>query len=551
MRPVFAGAPVRLDSLQYQTAAGETLSYTRWSVLLSGFAFEQSDGQWVELPDQYAWLDAGKQSFTVPLLKVPAAHYRALRFHLGPDAEANAAAPQQFPAGHPLNPQTNGLHWSWQGGYIFLALEGRFRPGDWAGGELPGYAYHFARDENRTRITLSAALDLRQDAAVEVDCDLAALFNAPRKISLAQDGTATHARAGDALVPALRANLPGAFRVRQVRSSLPAISQPSALKPLYLPPTYTPYHFTMSASFPIPDLPRDNPLLEERVALGKALFHEVDLSRTGTMSCASCHQAAAGYSDPRRYSLGVDGQVGTRQAMPLVNLAWKSSFFWDGRSPTLRDQVLRPIQDHQEMDATLESVVTRLSARPGYVEKFRAAYGSEVVSAEKMALALEQYLLTLTAYQSKFDAAMRGTVQLSASEQRGFELFMTERDPRTQQQGADCFHCHGGALFTDHDFHNNGLHLNADDLGRERVTQEASDRGKFATPTLRNVAHTAPYMHDGRFATLAEVIAHYSTGVERSATLDPNLAKHPAGGLHLSAGDQQALVDFLHTLSEE
>ncbi len=549
LHPVFAGEAVRLDSLRYETAAKETISLTRWSLLLSGFALEQEDGAWSELPGQYAWLDAERQRFGLPLSNAPAKKFRAMRFFIGPDAAANAAAAQAYGPEHPLNPQVNGLHWSWQGGYIFLALEGKFRGVGVGGGDLPGFAYHFARDANRTCITLSADLDLRHDASVAVEFDVAAVFNAPRQISLTLDGTATHARAHDPLVPALTANLRGAFRVREVRSSLPAISQPSALKPLYLPATYTPYRFTMSSSFPLPALPRDNPLLEERVALGKRLFSEPMLSRNDTQSCATCHVAAHGFSDSRKFSLGVDGQVGKRHAMPLMNLAWKANFFWDGRAAALREQVLQPMQDPLEMDSTLVQVVGKLSAQEAYRQEFSKAYGTEEVTSEKVALALEQYLLTLTVFDSKFDRAMKGQEVLAPAEQRGFELFMTESDPRTGQRGADCFHCHGGALFSDHQFHNNGLRLDETDVGRWLATKQESDRGKFATPSLRNVARTAPYMHDGRFATLEEVVQHYSQGVQRSATLDANLAKHPSSGLQLSAEDQAALVAFLRTLS--
>ena len=145
----------------------------------------------------------------------------------------------------------------------------------------------------------------------------------------------------------------------------------------------------------------------------------------------------------------------------------------------------------------------------------------------------------------------RGKATLSADEKRGFELFMTEFAPRTGQPGADCFHCHGGPLFSDHQFHNNGLAPNDEDMGRFRITKLESGRNKFATPSLRNVARTAPYMHDGRFATLEDVVAHYSTGIHHGPTLDPNLAKHPEGGLQLSAEDQRALVAFLKTLASE
>jgi cytochrome c peroxidase len=342
-----------------------------------------------------------------------------------------------------------------------------------------------------------------------------------------------------------------------------------------MPAKFTPHPFTMSSVFPVPDLPRDNPLIEERVTLGRVLFHETRLSRDNSISCASCHNERAAFSDPRRFSVGVEGRPGKRQAMPLFNLAWRNSFFWDGRAPSLRAQALAPIQDHDEMDETLERVVTKLrsSRRMGapsnhhgevslltsvptnstdYPTLFTAAFGSPEITPEKIGLAIESFVLTLASFDSKFDRAMRGeAVKLTDEEQRGFALFFTEYDPRRGQFGADCFHCHGGANFSNHGFANNGLDSTFTDPGRFAVTQRESDRGKFAVPSLRNIALTAPYMHDGRFATLEEVVAHYSTGMRRSATLDPNFAKHPAGGVQLSGRDQRALVAFLETLTEE
>ncbi len=548
VRHTFNGEPLLLDSLRYQNAAGETLSFTRVSYLLSGFALERDDGVWVEVPDQDAWLDAAKRHTVVQLASLPAGKYRAVRFHIGPDATANTADPARLTADHPLNPNVNGLHWSWQTGYIFLAIEGHYRTG---AAELKGYAHHLARDPNRTRISLAAPLDLTHDTAVHLDFDLGALLNAPRPLSFEKDGAATHSRDEDPVAAALVANLRGTFRVTRILSAAPAISQPSPVKPLYLPEKFTPYRFTMSGTFPVPDLPRDNPLIEERVALGKALFNETTLSRDGSLSCASCHVSTNAFSDPRRYSIGVRHQVGTRNAMPLINLAWKTNFFWDGRAPSLRVQALIPIEDPVEMDETLDHVLAKLAATETYPPLFSAAFGSPEITAEKLGLALEQFLLTLTAYNAKFDRALRGNATLSDAEKRGFELFITENDRRTGQLGADCFHCHGGPLFSDHQFHNNGLAPSDTDPGRSRTTGLDSDRHKFATPTLRNIARTAPYMHDGRFATLEEVVAHYSTGMHRSPTLDPNLAKHPAGGLQLSTTDQHALVEFLKTLTEE
>ncbi len=542
--PSWSGTPLLLDSLRYEVPGGATVSVTRMSTLLSGFALERSEGGWVELPSQFAWIDAARHRTSASLRGIPAGEYRALRFAVGLDAGTNAEDPARWPADHPLNPAVNGLHWSWQGGYIFLALEGHWRTRS----ETPrGFSYHFARDANRTLITLPVPLKLGADqsAGVSIAFDLAALFTAPRPIAPSRDGDSTHSHEGDPLAAALRANLPGAFQVREIasRSSVPA----APVKPLHLPSKFTPYRMTFSGKFPIPQLPRDNPLLVERVDLGRRLFHEPLLSRTGAQSCATCHDEKHALADPRRFSVGVDGQVGRRNAMPLFNLAWKSSFFWDGRAPSLREQALMPIQDHTEMDERLDRVVAKLGST--YAADFARAFDSAEITPERIGLAIENFLLTLVSADSPFDRAMRGAGELSADERRGFELFFTEYEPRTGRVGADCFHCHGGALFSDHQFHNNGLG-DAHDDGLMRVTARDADRGKFATPSLRNVVLTAPYMHDGRFATLDETIEHYDHGIVRSATLDPNLAKHPAAGLGLSAADKRALVAFLKALTD-
>ncbi len=546
IEPVFQGEPLRLDSLRYQNAAGETLSVTRLSYLVSGFALERDDGQWEEHPDTIAWMDSASRRNSIRIDDLPGRNYRAIRFHIGPDAASNAADLAKFPAAHPLNPNLNGLHWSWQGGFIFMAVEGLFRSG---ASEPKGYAHHLARDPNRTRISLNTPLDLTHDAAVIVHFDLANLFNAPRPLSFKNDGAATHSREGDPIAAALVANLPGALRVNRQVSAAKAIRVLPPLVPIDLPETFTPYRFTMSRTFPVPDLPRDNPLTEERVTLGRRLFHETALSRDGTISCASCHHADAAFTDQRPVSIGIGGEKGDRNSMPLFNLAWKREFFWDGRAPSLREQVLMPITDHREMDESLENVCLKLTELSGYTRMFAGAYRSEGITAEKISLALEQFLLTLSARDAKFDQALSGKAKLTEKEARGFELFMTEYEPRTGQLGADCFHCHGGALFSDHQFHNNGLSGN--DPGRAKVTGAAADHGKFSTPSLRNIELTAPYMHDGRFATLEEVVEHYSSGIQRVPTLDPNLAKHPANGLKLGSDDKAALVAFLRTLTSE
>ncbi|MEI7808792.1 MAG: cytochrome c peroxidase, partial [Verrucomicrobiota bacterium] len=276
------------------------------------------------------------------------------------------------------------------------------------------------------------------------------------------------------------------------------------------------------------------------------------LSINDQQSCADCHAPEKAFTDGRKTARGAEGAYGERNSMPLFNLAWKKEFFWDGRAKSLREQVLQPIQNPIEMHQSLTNLVVKLAqGTNNYPALFTTAFGSADITAEKVSLALENYLLTLTLFDSKFDRVLRGEESFTLEEQRGFELFSTEYDPRRGQYGADCFHCHGGPLFQSQTFANNGLEENFTDPGRGKITGKKFDDGKFSTPSLRNVALTAPYMHDGRFQTLKEVIEHYATGVKRSATLDPNLAKHPDGGVPLSAADKMALVAFLKTLTDE
>ena len=542
--PTWRGAPLQADARACTNAAAETLSISRLSLLLSGFALQARDGAWCDLPG-VVWLDLGADRLRATLAHAPAGVFRALRFHVGPDAAQNAADVGRIAPDDPLNPLVNGLHWSWQGGYVFLALEGLWQA---PASEPGGWSYHLARDPNRTAVTLPVELDLGSDATLQVELDVAALLDGPAPLAFARDGTSTHSREGDPIAAALVRNLPEAFRLRGLTRGVVRSESPAPAASADLPAQWTPHPFTQPAIFPLPALPRDNPLIAARVALGARLFHEPALSRDDTLSCASCHQAAAGFADPRRVSVGVDGRTGTRQAMPLQNLAWKTSFLWDGRAATLRAQAAVPIEDHDEMDEQLTNVCAKLARRPGYREQFAAAFADGAITPDRLTRALEAFQLTLTTYDARFDQALRGGPALSEVEKRGFLLFMTEFDPRRGLRGADCFHCHGVPLFSDQQFHNNGLDADPADRGRERVTGRAADRGKFATPALRNVARTAPYMHDGRFATLEEVVRHYSEDVQMSATLDPNLAKHPRGGLHLSADEQRALVAFLRCL---
>ena len=316
-------------------------------------------------------------------------------------------------------------------------------------------------------------------------------------------------------------------------------------------PSATPYHLTISQFAPSPNFPRDNPVTGEGVALGSQLFFDRRLSENNRQNCAACHRPREAFAEPRRFSRGVEGNIGTRNAMPLLNLAWKSSFFWDGRAATVREQVLQPIQNPIEMHETLPNVVAKISADNDYHRLFSNAFGSAEITPNRIARALEQFLLVQVSFDSKFDHVLNGQAKFTAEEQRGFNLFHTEYDPQRGQYGADCFHCHGGVLLQSQSFANNGLDSTFRDMGLYKTTKRNGDQGKFSVPTLRNVAVTAPYMHDGRFRTLEEVVEHYCTGMVRSATLDPNLAKHPNRGVPLNAADKSALVAFLRTLTDE
>lgn len=306
---------------------------------------------------------------------------------------------------------------------------------------------------------------------------------------------------------------------------------------------------------PVIAAPRDNRPTVQGVRLGKMLFFETMLSKNGTQSCASCHQQKDGFSDIRQFSIGVENKPGKRQAMAIFNLAFhKNGLFWDGRAASIREQSLKPIQDPLEMNETLENAVKKLSASQTYRDQFIRAFGSDTITPLKISLALEQFELTLLSGNSLYDKSVRKEAVLTAEQERGRKLFFTEFDPTGKVKGAECFHCHGGPDFSNHDYINNGLDMEADftDVGRFEVTKNPRDRAKFKVTSLRNIAVTPPYMHDGRFKTLEEVVNHYNTGAKNSSTVDIlmqyNLQK---GGLGLSEQDKSDLVAFLKTLTDE
>jgi cytochrome c peroxidase len=543
----FGGAPLAFDAPTNLTAAGQRVSVTRLDFLLSKPALRRTDGTWIDDTNWFACIKSREGRTNCELENVPAGQYDRIRFQIGLSPEVNHQSPAGYPAGHPLNPEVNGLHWGWAGGYVFFAVEGGwFRPD----GKQGGWSYHLANDPQLMTVELPVALELFTNRELRLALDVGKIFAAPNSIFLGDATQSTHSRTNDALAAQLRDKIEQAFAVEDVQTFEPATPDLSALH-VEMAATATPYRLTFSQYFPRPDLPYDNPLTEEGVDVGRRLYFDQRLSVNRLQSCASCHRPGAAFSDDRALSQGAEGTEGVRNAMPLMNLAWKSSFFWDGRAPTLREQVLQPIQNPVEMHETLSNVTARLAADSEYPALFARAFGPGAITADRVARALEQFLLTRVSYDSKFDRVLNGQAKLTAEEQRGFELFHTEYDPAHGQYGADCFHCHGGPLFRSQDFANNGLDAEFADIGRGAVTGRAGDRGKFAVPSLRNVELTGPYMHDGRFKTLEEVVEHYCTGMKRSATLDPNLAKHPDGGVPLGGSDKEALVAFLKTLTDE
>lgn len=318
----------------------------------------------------------------------------------------------------------------------------------------------------------------------------------------------------------------------------------------------TPLTVDIPANFPAMPIPADNPFTVEGVALGRFLFYEEMLSGNNTMSCASCHSPAVAFTDHgNQFSTGIDGIQGTRNSMALINLAWDTRYFWDGRVLTLEEQVLQPVRDPVEMHDTWPNAMAKLQAHDAYPDLFYAAFGTHTIDSLLAAKALAQFMRTMISGNSRFDRFQRGFLFPTVEEQLGIQLTLQEGgDPALGlggQWGADCFHCHphSGGRMTDGLMHNNGLDSEFTDLGLGGITGVPEDMGRFKTPTLRNVALTAPYMHDGRFQTLEEVVDHYDSGGHPSATIDPFL-KYTQGGLQLTPEKKQQLIAFLHMLTD-
>jgi len=317
----------------------------------------------------------------------------------------------------------------------------------------------------------------------------------------------------------------------------------------------TPFDLVIPPTLPqTMPIPANNPLTEEGVQLGRKLFYDPILSADSSQSCASCHNIEYSFTDNgKRFSTGIDLVEGNRNSMALINLAWTNRLFWDGRSGSLEEQAFEPVINPIEMHNTWENAICDLMSRLEYRIDFYQAFGVKEITSTEVTKAIAQFERTLISGGSKFDlASTPGTgVFFTEQEDLGFQLFYSET-------GGDCFHCHGdaGRFFTDNLFHNNGLdNIPAGgqfpDKGLGGVTGLPQDNGLFRTTTLRNTALTAPYMHDGRFATLEEVLDHYSDHIKPSPTLDILMITDFGGvGKQLNQEQKDALIAFIHTLTD-
>jgi cytochrome c peroxidase len=332
-----------------------------------------------------------------------------------------------------------------------------------------------------------------------------------------------------------------------------------------------PAHYTTDFALDRDNTPSDNPVTDHGATLGRVLFHDKTLSANGTVACASCHAQEHGFTDPAKFSVGFEGGHTGRNSMSLIDARYyrNGRFFWDERAATLEDQVLMPIQNEVEMGLTLGELVARVESKSYYAPLFTNAFGSPEVSSERISKALAQFVRSIVSYRSRFDEglAAAGLVgspfpNFTAQENQGKALFL---GPAT-----GCAACHldsgppppppgprpNQAFFFIDVATNNGLDADtSEDNGAGDITMFPPDDGRFKSPSLRNVALTAPYMHDGRFATLAEVVEHYNSGVQAHPNLDPRL-RVPGSNppeprrLDLSDDDKAALVAFLDTLTD-
>jgi len=295
--------------------------------------------------------------------------------------------------------------------------------------------------------------------------------------------------------------------------------------------------FVAPTHFPAPFYDfTNNPVTHDGFELGRRLFYDVRLSSDETVSCASCHHQASAFSDAGKpLSQGVAGAFGDRNSPSLSNLAWYPAFMWDGGVNHIEISSFAAIIHPSEFNMDFAALLNKLRAIPEYQLMFEKAFGSPGIDDQRFFYAMTQFTGLMISANSKFDQIQQGSAAFSTLEQSGFELFQS-----------NCANCHAGVLFTDFSYRNNGLNLDFIDEGRMGITNNTDDLGKFRVPSLRNVALTAPYMHDGRFFSLDQVLSHYTFGIQQSATLDTSLTE----SVQLNTDERAAIVAFLNTLTD-
>ncbi|GAB4138144.1 MAG: cytochrome c peroxidase [Bacteroidia bacterium] len=320
----------------------------------------------------------------------------------------------------------------------------------------------------------------------------------------------------------------------------------------------TPYDYEAAVQYPawfldqqlsfINSFPNPNPVTDWGATLGRVLFYDTYLSRNNAVSCGSCHTQSHGFSDPNRFSKGLYGGHTSRNSMAIVNPRFSFRFFWDQRANGLENQSMMPILNTVEMDMDTVLLPAKLAALSYYPDLFQKAFGSSVVTNDRIAKALAQFMKSITSWNTPFDVAYQNNYSsFSQLERDGKDYFFSGQ--------FNCNHCHTTRNFYNTQSMNNGLDSVYTDLGVEGISGDPNDHGKFKVPSLRNVAVTAPYMHDGRFATLEEVVEHYNSGIRANLNLDDRLTvEGTIGGTpkryNMTAYEKAALVAFLKTLTD-
>jgi len=284
----------------------------------------------------------------------------------------------------------------------------------------------------------------------------------------------------------------------------------------------------------------NNPITQDKFELGRKLFHDPVLSRDSTVSCATCHAQGHAFADHNvAVSTGIENRLGNRNSPSIVNIAWQTSFMWDGGINHIEVMPLAPITNETEMDEDMSRLIARLNRNTKYKTMFSNAFGKSKIESQQVFFALAQYMSFLVSSDSKYDKVRQGKSEFTQDESTGYQVFL-----------AKCNSCHKEPLFTDYSFRNNGLSYQEDDPGRYRITLSENDKHTFKVPTLRNIVLTYPYMHDGQIPDLMAVLDHYDHGMMPHKNLDPVFINEGRAGIRLTHEEKTSLLAFLKTLTD-